>query len=363
MAVQEVRAFNRFYTNLIGALDYSKHLYTPFTLTESRVLYELAHAPRTDAADLRAELSLDAGYLSRLLTKFERDGLVGRAPSERDARRQRITLTPQGREAAALLDERSRDAVGSLLDRVEPARRPQLTDAMRTVRDLLEGTPGSMSRHGEPVLREPAPGELGWIVQRHGAVYAAEYGWNTEFEGMVARIVADFAQHHDPRLERAWIAELDGRPVGSVMCVRDDAADADRVGANTAADTAGSAADTGASDTDTGASEADPCASGGRGEAPGTARLRLLLVEPGARGHGLGERLIGTVVDFARQSGYREVTLWTNDVLTSARALYERAGFTLVSERPHHSYGAELIGQDWRLPLREQAVLKEGTAP
>ncbi|MEV7424200.1 helix-turn-helix domain-containing GNAT family N-acetyltransferase [Streptomyces sp. NPDC091212] len=353
MAVQEVRAFNRFYTNLIGALDYSKHLYTPYTLTESRVLYELAHAARTDAADLRAELSLDAGYLSRLLTKFERDGLVGRAPSEQDARRQRITLTPQGREAAALLDERSRDAVGSLLDRVEPARRPQLTDAMRTVRDLLEGDQAPMSRRGGPVLREPVPGELGWMVQRHGAVYAAEYGWNTEFEGLVARIVADFAQHHDPRLERAWIAELDGRPVGSVMCVRDDA-----TGADTAPDRR---ADTGAggatgSEAETGASEI-------RGKTPGTARLRLLLVEPEARGHGLGERLIGTVVDFARQAGYREVTLWTNDVLTTARALYERAGFTLVSEHPHHSYGAELIGQDWRLPLQEPAVPQEETAP
>ncbi|RDG36749.1 helix-turn-helix domain-containing GNAT family N-acetyltransferase [Streptomyces corynorhini] len=355
MAVQEVRAFNRFYTNLIGALDYSKHLYTPYTLTESRVLYELAHATRTDAADLRAELSLDAGYLSRLLTKFERDGLVGRAPSEQDARRQRITLTRQGREAAALLDERSRDAVGSLLDRVEPARRPQLTDAMRTVRDILQDTPASIPGRGEPLLRDPVPGELGWIVQRHGAVYAAEYGWNTEFEGLVARIVADFAQHHDPQVERAWIAELDGRPVGSVMCVRDDATNA----------TAEANVDTG-TDTGRGTSRGTGTgadASGIRDETPGTARLRLLLVEPGARGHGLGQRLIGTVVDFARQAGYREVTLWTNDVLTTARALYERAGFTLVSERPHHSYGAELIGQDWTLPLREPAVPQEGTAP
>ncbi|MEW1719379.1 helix-turn-helix domain-containing GNAT family N-acetyltransferase [Streptomyces sp. NPDC093109] len=322
MAVQEIRAFNRFYTNLIGALDYGKHLYTPFTLTESRVLYELAHASRTDAADLRAELSLDAGYLSRLLTKFERDGLVGRAPSEQDARRQRITLTRQGREAAALLDERSREAVGSLLDRVEPARRPELARAMRTVRDLLDRSAGAREDgpvRGEPLLRNSVPGELGWIVQRHGAVYAAEYGWNTEFEGMVARIVADFAQRHDPRRERVWIAELDGLPVGSVMCVRDDE--------------------------------------------PGTARLRLLLVEPEARGHGLGARLVGTVVDFARQAGYEALTLWTNDVLAGARVLYERAGFTLVSEKPHHSYGAELIGQDWRLPLREPAVRQEGTAP
>ncbi|MDI9884587.1 helix-turn-helix domain-containing GNAT family N-acetyltransferase [Streptomyces sp. HNM0645] len=310
MAVQEIRAFNRFYTNLIGALDYSKHLYTPYTLTESRVLYELAHAPRTDAADLRLELSLDAGYLSRLLGKFERDGLVERAPSEEDSRRQRITLTPRGREATALLDERSREAVGRLLADVPAAEQPRLTEAMRTVRDILgEVRPDRRGRSEGPALRDPVPGELGWIVQRHGALYAAEYGWNADFEGLVARIVADFAQDHDPHLERVWIAELDGRPVGSVMCVRD--------------------------------------------EAPATARLRLLLVEPEARGHRLGERLVGAVVDFAREVGYRELVLWTNGVLTAARRIYQRAGFTLVAEKPHRSYGADLVGQDWRLSLQE----------
>lgn len=160
------------------------------------------------------------------------------------------------------------------------------------------------------MLRGPLPGDLGWMVQRHGAVYAAEYGWDATFEGLVARIVADFAADHDERLERVWIAELDGRPVGSVMCVRD--------------------------------------------EAPDTARLRLLLVEPEARGHGLGERMVDAVVDFARDAGYREVVLWTNDLLAAARKLYVRAGFTLVAEKPHHSYGADLVGQDWRLPLVEQ---------
>lgn len=310
MAIQEIRAFNRFYTNLIGALDYGKHLYTPYTLTESRVLYELAHAPRTDAADLRLELSLDAGYLSRLLGRFERDGLVERAPSEEDSRRQRIKLTPRGREATALLDERSREAVGRLLADVPTVEQPRLTEAMRTVRDILgEIRQNRQGRCEGPVLRDPVPGELGWIVHRHGALYAAEYGWNADFEGLVARIVADFAQDHDPHLERVWIAELDGRPVGSVMCVRD--------------------------------------------EAPATARLRLLLVEPEARGHRLGERLVGAVVDFAREVGYRELVLWTNDVLTAARSIYQRAGFTLVAEKPHRSYGADLVGQDWRLPLQE----------
>ncbi|MFD5427489.1 GNAT family N-acetyltransferase [Streptomyces sp. NPDC127084] len=313
MTIQEIRAFNRFYTNLIGALDYSKHLYTPYTLTESRVLYELAHAPRTDAADLRLELSLDAGYLSRLLGRFERDGLVERGPSERDSRRQRITLTDRGREATALLDERSREAVGRLLSGVADADRPRLTEAMRTLRDILSGTRPQQDRdQGEPVLRDPVPGELGWMVQRHGALYAAEFGWNTDFEGLVARIVADFAQDHDPHLERVWIAELDGRPVGSVMCVRD--------------------------------------------EAPATARLRLLLVEPDARGHGLGDRLVAAVVDFAREAGYRDLVLWTNDVLSAARTVYQRAGFTLVAEKPHRSYGTDLVGQDWRIALQEGAT-------
>jgi DNA-binding MarR family transcriptional regulator/GNAT superfamily N-acetyltransferase len=307
MPIQEIRAFNRFYTNLIGALDYGKHLYTPYTLTESRVLYELAHSARTDAADLRGELSIDAGYLSRLLAKFERDGLVARAPSERDPRRQRITLTDRGRKAAALLDERSRQAVGALVADVPERDRDRLAEALGTVRELLSQVrPGSAA---EPVLRDPAPGDLGWIVQRHGALYAAEYGWDAGFEGLVARIVADFAQKHDPRLERVWIAELDGRPVGSVMCVRDDE--------------------------------------------PDTARLRLLLVEPEARGHGLGDRLVRTAVDFARDAGYRDMVLWTNDVLTAARRIYRRAGFTLVAEKPHRSYGADLVGQDWRLSLEE----------
>ncbi|HET6857707.1 MAG TPA: helix-turn-helix domain-containing GNAT family N-acetyltransferase [Streptomyces sp.] len=307
MPIHEIRAFNRFYTNLIGALDYSRHLHAPYTLTESRVLYELAHSSRTDAVDLRTSLSLDAGYLSRLLAKFEQAGLVERGPSKVDARRQRVTLTPRGREAAALLDERSREAVGSLLSGVPPEDRPRLATAMRTVRDIL-GRTGPRPPEG-PVLRDPVPGDLGWIVQRHGALYAAEFGWNTDFEGLVARIVADFAQDHDPYLERVWIAELDGRPVGSVMCVRDDA--------------------------------------------PGTARLRLLFVDPAARGRGLGERLVKTVVEFAYEVGYREVVLWTNDVLVAARTIYQRAGFTLVAEKPHRSYGADLVGQDWRLPLQE----------
>jgi DNA-binding MarR family transcriptional regulator/GNAT superfamily N-acetyltransferase len=305
MTVQDIRSFNRFYTNVIGALDYGRRLYAPYTLTESRVLYELAHAPRTDAADLRAQLHLDAGYLTRILNRFEEDGLVERGPSETDPRRRRVTLTASGREAAALLDERARESVGAMLETVRAEDRPRLAEAMRTVRTILGD--GRAPRPEDVVLREPAPGDLGWIVQRNAALYAAEYGWNADYEGLVARIVADYAEDHDPRLERTWIAELDGRPVGCVMCVRDDA--------------------------------------------PATARLRLLLVEPDARGLGIGDRLVGTLVDFAREAGYREVVLWTNDVLTAARRIYQRHGFVLVAEKPHRSFGRDLTGQDWLLDL------------
>ncbi|MEU9440354.1 bifunctional helix-turn-helix transcriptional regulator/GNAT family N-acetyltransferase [Streptomyces sp. NPDC048304] len=308
MTVQDVRAFNRFYTGVIGALDYGRHLYAPYTLTETRVLYELAQAPHLDAADLRTGLDLDAGYLSRILNKFEDAGLIERGPSQSDPRRRRVRLTARGRETAALLDERARETVGALLDTVAPDDRPRLAEAMRTIQDVLGASDtAGRARSGEVLLRDPGPGDLGWIVQRNAALYAAEYGWNAGYEALVARIVADFAQDHDPRLERVWIAEQDRRPVGCVMCVRDDA--------------------------------------------PGTARLRLLLVEPEARGHGVGDRLVRAVIDFARGAGYRDLVLWTSDVLGSARRLYQRHGFALVSEKPHHSFGKDLVGQDWRLRL------------
>ncbi|MEV8560232.1 bifunctional helix-turn-helix transcriptional regulator/GNAT family N-acetyltransferase [Streptomyces sp. NPDC051917] len=306
MTVQDVRAFNRFYTGVIGALDYGRHLYAPYTLTESRVLYELAQVPHLDAVDLRTLLDLDAGYLSRILNKFEDAGLIERGPSQSDPRRRRVRLTARGREAAALLDERARETVGAMLGTVAPADRPRLADAMRTIQQIL-GEDGD--RREEVVLREPRPGDLGWIVQRNAALYAAEYDWNADYEGLVARIVADFAEDHDPHLERVWIAERAGRPVGCVMCVRDDA--------------------------------------------PGTARLRLLLVEPEARGHGIGDRLVRAVIDFARGVGYRDLVLWTNDVLSGARRIYQRHGFVLVAEKPHRSFGKDLVGQDWRLDLHE----------
>ncbi|MGA5564072.1 bifunctional helix-turn-helix transcriptional regulator/GNAT family N-acetyltransferase [Streptomyces platensis] len=307
--VRELRRFNRFYTNLIGALDYGRHLYTPFTLTEARVLYEVAHHERVDAADLRASLSLDAGYLSRLLGKFEDRELITRGKSEQDPRRQRITLTDGGREAAGLLEERSQDAAGSLLERLPDEDRARLVDSMRTIRALLgEGAEQPPTgRAAEVTLRTSRPGDLGWMVERNAALYAAEYGFDLSYEALVARIIAEYAEAFDPRWDRTWIAELHGRRAGAVMCVRD--------------------------------------------ERPGVARLRLLLVEPDARGHGVGRQLVDACVEFAREAGYGELVLWTNSVLGAARRIYQRAGFELVTESAHHSFGQDLIGQDWRLVL------------
>ncbi|MFC9230175.1 GNAT family N-acetyltransferase [Streptomyces decoyicus] len=307
--VRELRRFNRFYTNLIGALDYGRHLYTPFTLTEARVLYEVANHPRVDAADLRVSLSLDAGYLSRLLGRFEDRDLITRGKSEQDPRRQRITLTEDGREAAGLLEERSQDAAGSLLEHLPAADRARLVDSMRTIRALLgkDAGQGAEDRAPEVALRTSGPGDLGWMVERNAALYAAEYGFDLSYEALVARIVAEYAEQFDPRWDRTWIAELGGERVGSVMCVRD-----------------------------------------GR---PGVARLRLLLVEPGARGHGVGRQLVDSCVEFARDAGYEEMVLWTNSVLGAARSIYQRAGFELAAESAHHSFGQDLVGQDWRLAL------------
>jgi DNA-binding MarR family transcriptional regulator/GNAT superfamily N-acetyltransferase len=305
--VAEVRAFTRFYTAVIGVLDEGL-LGTPYSVTEARVLFELAQSDATDVVDLRRGLRLDSGYMSRIAARLEADGLVTRAPSGRDARRQVLALTPRGREVFADLNARSADQVAHLLDKLDEADQERLVTAMGTVRSLL----GAAQGDGLPatartvVLREPGPGDLGWVVARHGSVYAAEYGWNAEFEGLVARIVADYAAGHDPRREAAWIAELDGEPVGCVFCVaRDDT----------------------------------------------TAQLRILLVDPAARGLGIGARLVAECLRFATAAGYESMMLWTNDVLTSARRIYEAAGFRLVDEEPHHSFGQDLVGQVWERRL------------
>lgn len=300
-AVATVRAFNRFYTNVIGALR-DDLVHTPYSLTEGRVIFELAQSDATEVADLRRSLDLDAGYLSRILARFESDGLVVRERSEVDGRRQVIRLTPSGRTAYATLNERSAAEIGALLDRLTEADRSRLLGAMSTIQQLL----GEAARPDLIVLRAPLPGELGWVVHRHGVLYADEYGWDETFESLVARIVADYVADRDPKRESAWIAEVDGQPVGCIFCVR-------------------------------------------RSETQ--AQLRLLLVEPGVRGLGIGHRLVAECVRFARQAGYEQLVLWTNDVLVAARRIYERAGFHLIDEGKHHSFGKDLVEQTWSLDL------------
>jgi DNA-binding MarR family transcriptional regulator/GNAT superfamily N-acetyltransferase len=295
--VDDVRGFNRFYTRVLGLLR--PHLAgSAFGLTEARVLFELAHGDDVSVSDLRRQLDLDGGYLSRILSGFTASGLITREQSATDGRRQVVRLTAEGRKAFADLDRLQADAIDSLLTPLDDAQRTELVSAMGRIRRTLGDGP---SRQGL-VLRPPAPGDLGWVVERHGARYAAEYGWDTTFETLVARIVADFAERHDTKREAAWIAELDGERVGSVFCT---AADAD------------------------------------------TAALRLLLVEPSTRGSGVGTRLVDECLRFARRSGYRRVTLWTNDVLLAARRIYERAGFQRDRREPHHSFGHDLVGEYW----------------
>ncbi|HEX2105782.1 MAG TPA: helix-turn-helix domain-containing GNAT family N-acetyltransferase [Solirubrobacteraceae bacterium] len=299
--VAAIRAFNRFYTARIGVLR-DGLLATSHSLPEARVLFELGRRDAMDVADLRRTLELDAGYLSRLLARLEDQRLLRRERSPRDARRQRVALTGGGRAAFATLDERSAAEVGALLDGLRDEDRTRLLEAMRTVREVLDGAP-----RPEPfVLRPLRPGDLGWVVHRHGVLYAEEYGWDETFEALVAKVLAAFAESHDPRREAGWIAEVAGRPAGSVFCVRRDER---------------------------------------------TAQLRCLLVEPAARGMGIGGRLVEECVRFARRAGYAELVLWTNDVLVEARRLYERAGFALVAEEPHTSFGHDLVGQTWSRPL------------
>jgi DNA-binding MarR family transcriptional regulator/GNAT superfamily N-acetyltransferase len=300
--VAAVRAFNRFYTSRIGVLG-EGFLRTPHSLTEARVLYELGDREVAEVADLRRELDIDAGYLSRLLTRLEEQSLVARERSADDARRQRVRLTEDGHDAFAELDRRSATEIGELLDGLGEERQRRLVGAMRVIADVLDEDQPS---DGAIVLRAPEPGDYGWIVQRHGALYADEYGWDESFEALVARIVADYAEHHDPKREAAWIAEIDGEPVGCVLCVRKDDA---------------------------------------------TAQLRLLLVDPRARGRGIGGRLIDECLRFARRAGFERIVLWTNDVLHDARRLYERAGFELVESGSHQAFGHDLVEQTWARDL------------
>jgi DNA-binding MarR family transcriptional regulator/N-acetylglutamate synthase-like GNAT family acetyltransferase len=304
--IDAVRAFTRFYTNKIGVLRGglygSRH-----PLPEARVLFELGLAETTPVAELRTSLEMDAGQLSRLLARLDDEGLVLRERSAQDARKQVLRLTAAGRREHRRLDRGAIEDWSALLDGVPDADRQRLIGAMEAVRGVLDGAPAGGS---EVTLRAPGPGDLGWIVARHGVLYEAEFGWGAGFEALIARVIADYAEGTTASAatpEAAWIADVDGAPAGCVLCVR--------------------------------------------GDAPGDAKLRLLLVEPFARGLGAGGLLIDACIAFARDSGYRRLTLWTNHPLTGARRLYDRRGFTLIAQEPHEDWGIPLIGQVLALEL------------
>ncbi len=301
--VGAVRAFNRFYTRQIGVLG--EHLLaSPFSLTEMRVLYELAHRGATTATELGHDLGLDAGYLSRILRRFETRGLLARTPSPTDARQSLLRLTRRGHAAFVPLEARARDEVAAILARRSPAEQRRIVEAMVTIERLLGGQAPSPVPY---VLRTHQPGDMGWVVHQHGAIYAREWHYNAEFEALVARICADFLDHFDPARERCWIAEQDGEIVGSVFLVK---------------------------------------------KSKTVAKLRLLLVDPRARGLGIGRRLVDECVRFAREAGYRTLTLWTQSELKAARRLYEKAGFRRVHETAHDSFGRTgLVAETWELTL------------
>jgi DNA-binding MarR family transcriptional regulator/GNAT superfamily N-acetyltransferase len=294
-----VRRFNRFYTRQIGVLD--EHLLgSDFSLTEARVLYELAHRESLTSSDLCRELGLNAGYVSRVISGFARKGLVGKARSASDARAAELRLTAKGRAAFEPLNDGSRREILSLLERLSGPEQQQLVEAMGQIEGLLgDEAPAYL-------LRDPRPGDMGWIVHRQAMLYAQEYGWNSEYEALVAEIVAKFLREFVPAHERCWIAEKNGSAVGSVFVVR-----ADEI----------------------------------------TAKLRLLYVEPSTRGLGIGSRLVEECLHFARLVGYKRMILWTNSVLADARRIYERAGFKLIEEKAHHSFGKDLVGQTWAIEL------------
>jgi DNA-binding MarR family transcriptional regulator/GNAT superfamily N-acetyltransferase len=299
--IAAMRRFNRFHTRLVGALGESM-LASRFTLAQGRVLYELLQRPETSPSDLARRLGMDPSYLSRLVAGFEAQGLVQREADAADGRRRALGLTEAGRTTAASLDAASSAEVAALLAPLDAPDRRALVGAMARIERLL----GTAAEPPRVVLRPPEPGDLGWIVHRHGAVYAREYGFDAGFEALVARIVADFAAGNDPAFERAWIAEIDGERAGSVLLVRLDAE---------------------------------------------TAKLRLLLVEPAARGFGLGRRLVDECLGFARDRGYQRITLWTQSELDVARALYAAAGFACVEAVPERAFGRDLVTETWARDL------------
>ncbi len=303
--VERIRAFNRRWTEVIGLLD-AGLLDTPYSLPEARVLFELGRhrdEEPCEQIELRRRLRMDPSYLTRVVARLKRAGLVTTQRSDVDRRHVRLALTPEGRAVAAELDRRSAAQISALLEPLSGDERRRVGAAIDTLDDILNDDPGA-DRQRSVTVRGLGSGDLGWVIQRHGEIYHDEYGWDISFEALVAEIVATYFAHHRPGREQAWIAEVDGARAGCVFCCqRDDE----------------------------------------------TAQLRILLVEPSARGLGIGRRLVDECIDFARSSGYRTIMLWTNDPLVSARRIYEAAGFTLVDEEPHHSFGHDLVGQNWEL--------------
>ena len=300
--IAAVRAFNRFYTRKLGVLD--QHLMqSPFSLSEARVLYELAHRDDLSAKEVGAELGLDAGYLSRIVQNFDESGLITRKPLASDRRQYRLALTAKGRQAFAKLDRSSHDEVRAMLAALPGGAGERLTAAMGTIERLLGDSPAPSP---PAILRDPRPGDMGWVVQSHGALYASEYGFDSSFEGLVAEITAKFLASFDASRERCWIADIDGLQVGSIFVVR---------------------------------------------HSDDVAKLRLLLVDPAGRGQRLGQRLVTECIGFAKACGYRKITLWTQSILVAARRIYQDAGFVLVATEPHRSFGQSLVGETWELEL------------
>ena len=301
--VRGVREFNRFYTRQIGVLD--EHLLeSPFSLAEARVIYELAARKSATATDLRDELGLDAGYLSRILQRLERQKLVEKRSEKADARKSILTLSEKGKVEFAKLDKMSRGQLENILDKLSVTDQRRILDSMKTIEQLL----GARRDDADPsyILRSPNPGDLGWVVHANAWLYAEEYGWDETYEAAIAQIVADFVKNFDPKRERGWIAEKSGEPVGSVFLVKKSAA---------------------------------------------VAKLRVLIVDPKARGLGIGKRLVDECSRFARQAGYRKITLWTNSVLLAARRIYKHAGYRMVSSEKNHIFGKNLISETWELKL------------
>ncbi len=297
--VERVRRFNRFYTRQIGVLN--EHLLnSEFSLTEVRILYELAHRAGLTTTDLVSELGLNAGYLSRIMTRFEKRGLIKKTRSKTDARASLLVLTRQGRASFEPLNKASHQEVATMLGQFSQAEQQQLAGAMQQIEGLLD------KRSTSYLLRDPQAGDMGWVIHRHGALYAQEYGWNADFEALVAEVVAKYIRDFDSSRERSWIAEKDGAIVGSVFLVQHTA---------------------------------------------DVAKLRLLYVEPGARGFGVGKRLVQECIRHAKKLGYKKLILWTNSILVGARNIYQNAGFKLTAEEPHHSFGKDLVGETWELLL------------